>query len=358
MVGAMTQMRRRTGAICAAVALAGAVLVTAGPTAAQGATCFGRAVTISAVAGQVTVGTSGPDVIMGTSGPDVIRGGGGADRICSLGGSDTVFGGGGNDRINLGKGHDTAFGGKGADRILGQAGRDTIDGNGGADDLAGGAGADVIRGGKKGDTIAGGNGSDDLSGNAGPDTIRGGKRNDFCAGGSGADELFSCNEAATAGQYRVGAEIPPGRYQFANARAGCFWQRLSGFGGDPVVDVISSGIQSYRGPAVIDILPTDAGFEFERPCRTLQPYRAPGSPATSFGRGTYVVGSDIAAGTYRAQAEPGCFWKRVAAFTNRSADEIARGNVVAGGQVTVTIEATDVGFQAEDECGRWSRIGS
>ena len=351
-------MRRRTGAVCAAVALAGSLLVAAAPSGAQGATCFGRGVTISAVAGQVTVGTSGPDVIMGTSGPDVIRGRGGADRICSLGGGDTVFGGGGNDRINLGKGHDTAVGGKGADRILGQAGRDTIDGNGGADDLAGGAGADVIRGGKQGDTIAGGNGSDDLSGNAGPDTIRGGKKTDFCAGGSGADELFSCNEAATAGQYRVGAEIPPGRYQFANARAGCFWQRLSGFGGDPVTDVLSNDFQSYAGPAVIDVLATDAGFEFRRACRTLQPYRASSSPASSFGPGTYVVGSDIEPGTYRTQAQPGCFWSRTTGFTNSVNQTIANDFVVAGGQVIVTIEATDVGFQAEGECGTWSRIGA
>jgi Ca2+-binding RTX toxin-like protein len=80
------------------------------------ATCLGREVTITAVAGEPTVGTSGNDVILGTNGDDEIDGAGGNDRICSLGGDDTVLGGAGRDRLNGGRGDDDLDGGAGRDR--------------------------------------------------------------------------------------------------------------------------------------------------------------------------------------------------------------------------------------------------
>jgi hypothetical protein len=211
-------------ATLATVAMLSAVVVLATQTAPAGAaaTCFGERVTINAVPGQVTRGTSGRDVISGTSGPDQIYGRGGADLICAGGGNDQVYGGAGADRINLGKGNDYAEGGKGADTINGQGGRDRIQGNGGADAISGGPKADTIWGGKSADRVTGNAGKDVLYGNGGRDIIDGGKGSDACIGGAGADAQSRCERAsATPGQnsawtmrcilYLHGAGTSPGQ---------------------------------------------------------------------------------------------------------------------------------------------------
>lgn len=153
------------------------------------ATCLGRAVTIFASPGAVTVGTAGPDVILGTAGRDVIRGAGGGDRICSLGGADIVAGGSGDDLIDLGRGADVGRGGAGDDRIRGNGGTDQLRGNRGSDTLAGGRGDDQIRGGRGRDTLRGGGGDDVVSGERGRDRIRGNQGADSLSGGAGPDDL-------------------------------------------------------------------------------------------------------------------------------------------------------------------------
>lgn len=46
-------------------------------------------------------------------------------------------------------------------------------------------------------------------------------------------------------------------------------------------------------------------------------------PKTSFVDGTYLVGSEIQPGTYRAQPEDSCYWERLSGLSGLSSDRIA-----------------------------------
>jgi len=63
------------------------------------------------------------------------------------------------------------------------------------------------------------------------------------------------------GTHVVGTGIQPGTYQNSDSSAGCYWERLSGFGGT-VEEIIANGF-TY-GPAVVTVSPTDAGFTSAR----------------------------------------------------------------------------------------------
>lgn len=66
---------------------------------------------------------------------------------------------------------------------------------------------------------------------------------------------------------------------------------------------------------------------------------------------TFVVGTDIQPGTYRADdASDSCYWERLSGFSGEFEDIIANGF-----QTIVTIASTDVGFYSSD-CGTWTRI--
>ncbi|MCT7364036.1 hypothetical protein [Mycolicibacterium llatzerense] len=74
--------------------------------------------------------------------------------------------------------------------------------------------------------------------------------------------------------------------------------------------------------------------------------------------GTYVVGKDIAPGTYRstptlANGYPFCTWKRLRGFSGELADSIAIDN--QPGQTIVTIAPTDVAFESIS-CQPWEKI--
>jgi hypothetical protein len=62
------------------------------------------------------------------------------------------------------------------------------------------------------------------------------------------------------GTWRVGADIKPGTYR-ANAKMGCYWERLRGFSGDTLTDVISNNVSGSDGPVTVTIKPTDKGFK-------------------------------------------------------------------------------------------------
>jgi len=72
--------------------------------------------------------------------------------------------------------------------------------------------------------------------------------------------------------------------------------------------------------------------------------------SSSFGDGTFRVGSDVQPGTYESSGQSGCYWARLSGFSGQVSDVIANGN--SDGPVVVTIEAGDAGFQS-DGCGTW-----
>ncbi len=75
-------------------------------------------------------------------------------------------------------------------------------------------------------------------------------------------------------------------------------------------------------------------------------------PKTTFGNGQYRVGTDIAPGTYVAPGGSGCYWERQATFGGGSLGDIIANDLSSGGQVVVTISASDKGFKTSG-CGTW-----
>lgn len=84
---------------------------------------------------------------------------------------------------------------------------------------------------------------------------------------------------------------------------------------------------------------------------------SPPVPATSFGEGRFVVGTDIAAGTYRTAGKSGhldCYWERLRDTSGGTESIIA--NSLAPGPATVTIDRTDGAFQTR-WCRTWTKAG-
>jgi len=87
---------------------------------------------------------------------------------------------------------------------------------------------------------------------------------------------------------------------------------------------------------------------------TVPPTTTTAGPRTTFGDGSYRVGVDIAPGTYRATGgvSGNCYWARLSNFTGE--DHII-ANYLNPGPTTVTILASDAGFESR-RCGTWSRV--
>jgi len=155
------------------------------------------------------------------------------------------------------------------------------------------------------------------------------------------------------GAWIVGKDIEAGTYRSSGSGNFCYWERLSGFGGT-LQEIIANDIASAR--AIVTIDANDAGFRSED-CGTwstdLSPITA--SQTAPFDDGTWIVGVDIAPGTWRNDdSSESCYWERVSDFSGEFDALIA--NEFSSAIQTVTISATDAGFKSE-RCGTWTRIG-
>lgn len=74
----------------------------------------------------------------------------------------------------------------------------------------------------------------------------------------------------------------------------------------------------------------------------------------AFGDGTYIVGVDISPGTYRVDANSGCYWERVRNFTSDFNAIIANNNTKDS--TIVEIAKSDAGFTSQG-CGNWKKAG-
>ncbi|MBP0458383.1 hypothetical protein [Streptomyces montanisoli] len=86
---------------------------------------------------------------------------------------------------------------------------------------------------------------------------------------------------------------------------------------------------------------------------------APKAAATIPGDGTFVVGSDIKAGTYKTSGPadsgfPSCYWARLKGTSGDFGEILANGN--PSGQTTVTIRSSDKAFQTTG-CSEWKKVG-
>ncbi len=68
-----------------------------------------------------------------------------------------------------------------------------------------------------------------------------------------------------AGTWIVGSQIPADTYVNVGFSSGCYWERLSGFGGE-LSDVIANNFDDVR--QIVEIKPTDAGFSTDADCGT------------------------------------------------------------------------------------------
>jgi DNA-binding beta-propeller fold protein YncE len=83
---------------------------------------------------------------------------------------------------------------------------------------------------------------------------------------------------------------------------------------------------------------------------TFTPPPPPGPKTTINSNGTYLVNTDIAAGTYRTDGGPNCYWARLKSLNT---NDIIDNNVSDGPQV-VAILPTDAAFITR-ACGVWQR---
>ena len=150
------------------------------------------------------------------------------------------------------------------------------------------------------------------------------------------------------GTHLVGKEIRPGTYR-TKGTSSCYWARLKNFSGS--LNAIAAN-NNASGPEVVTIARTDKGFESSR-CGTWSSNLSRITKSkTRFGQGTFIVGVDVAPGTYRARGA-GCYWARLKGFNGELSAIIANGN--ASGSVIVTIAPGDRGFTSS-RCGTWTRI--
>ena len=153
------------------------------------------------------------------------------------------------------------------------------------------------------------------------------------------------------GTHIVGVDIQPGSYRNSDSSDGCFWERLSGFSGAFEEIIANEFTYSHE---VVTIKETDAGFSTGG-CGTWTPALSAvtDSPTGPFSDGVYVVGRDIAPGTWRNEGSEGCYWERLSGFTGEFEELLA--NDFTDSPTIVTISASDAGFST-DNCGTWTKV--
>ncbi len=84
--------------------------------------------------------------------------------------------------------------------------------------------------------------------------------------------------------------------------------------------------------------------------------RAPATPSTRFGSGTWLVGSDIEPGRYFTNPRDGCYWERLSGLSGTLADTIANEFISFNSpQEIVDIDPSDLAFNTNADCGTWDQ---
>lgn len=151
------------------------------------------------------------------------------------------------------------------------------------------------------------------------------------------------------GTFVVGTDIVAGTYK-AVPSGECYWARIHGTSDES--DIIANHLAS--GPTTVTISSSDGEFVSRSCGQWTKTNRSliSNSPVNSFDDGTYVLGTDIKAGTYKATPSGECYWARIRGTADEG-DIIA--NHLASGPTTVTIVNTDGAFVTRG-CGRWMKI--
>ena len=139
--------------------------------------------------------------------------------------------------------------------------------------------------------------------------------------------------------------MAPGTYRTRTASAGCSWARLNSQG-----QLITG--RTTNDPDIVTILRTD-GFFRSSNCASwsLDLTRITNTPLNSIPDGTYLVGTDIVPGVWRALST-GCSWWRLSEFTGDGSTIIAS----AASNPNVTVMSSDRGFRSVN-CSLWQKVG-
>lgn len=157
-----------------------------------------------------------------------------------------------------------------------------------------------------------------------------------------------------AGQWLVGPDIQAGRY-FSAPTSSCYWERQSGLGGT-FNEIIANDFVGYTPVQyIVDILSSDKAFQTDSDCRTWFNTPRVGFQST-IPAGIFLVGSQVAPGTYRANAKNGCYWERVRDFQSVLNSINANHFQSSDGQILVEIRGSDVGFSSDIDCGTWTMV--
>ncbi len=156
------------------------------------------------------------------------------------------------------------------------------------------------------------------------------------------------------GTFQVASQIQPGLYRSSSSDFG-YWERLSGAGGT-LDEILVNGL--VNGQVYVQIASTDAYFSTARMDRWVPvDLSAPGPQATSFvGDGMFMVGVDIAPGTYQSTSLDSGYWGRLSGASGVLDDVLANDLTTTGDQAIVTIEPTDKFFTTSG-MGTWTKIG-
>jgi hypothetical protein len=161
-----------------------------------------------------------------------------------------------------------------------------------------------------------------------------------------------------AGTHLVGKDIPAGRYYaIPAAGGGCYWERQSGLGGSLAEIIANDFIGAGFAQVVVDVAVSDLAFTTNASCRTW--YSAPPlSSQASIPAGSWLVGAQVAPGSYQTNAKYGCYWERLRDFGGNLSAIIANNFVSTAGNQLVSIAGNDVGFSTDGDCGTWTRVSS
>jgi hypothetical protein len=152
----------------------------------------------------------------------------------------------------------------------------------------------------------------------------------------------------------VGPTISARRY-FSDPSNGCYWERLSGLGGtlDEIIANDFVGFDSAQ--EIVAVAASDLAFSTNAGCGDWFTTPRHGMQ-TSIRGGRWLVGNQVAAGTYMTSSNSGCYWERLRNFGGSLDGIIANDFVGAPGNQLVSISGGDLGFSTNAECGTWTRV--
>lgn len=152
----------------------------------------------------------------------------------------------------------------------------------------------------------------------------------------------------------IGADVAAGRW-FTGSNRNCWWQRLSGRTRSRDDTIASDVLLGDYGQVIVDVRPSDGSFWSHADCgRWFSAPRVGAQAGVS--AGFWLVGTQVAPGTYRASVSAGCYWERLRDFRNELVQGVIDNDFIeTAGTAVVTIASSDVGFATHPECGRWTR---